>query len=208
MPKEKPQLQDREFELLLTWLGGDSERGADAYLEFHQRITALFMNWQSCAPEDLADETLSRLAHQLADGKEIKRASRSPYVHGIAKNIRREHWRRCEDCKRQRVRREDGRNDEGDSDLVGSQSVIGSLGDSEDTDEKERMLKCLDECLDKMSEEERLILMEYYSEDKTRKIVTRDRIAGRLGVTSGALRQRIWKLRTPLRDCVVKCSAG
>jgi RNA polymerase sigma factor (sigma-70 family) len=204
MPKEKSQLQDREFELLLNWLGDDSEHGAHVYLEFHKRTTALFTNWQSCAPEDLADETLSRLAHQLTASKEIDRDSRSAYVHGIAKNIRREHWRSCEACKRQRVRRDD----DNDNDPLDSLAAIASLGDSEDAEEKERMLRCLDECLEKMNGEERLLLLEYYSEDKTQKIVTRDRMAARLGVTSGALRQRIWKLRAPLRACVVKCVAG
>jgi RNA polymerase sigma factor (sigma-70 family) len=203
MPKEKPQLQDREFELMLTWLGDDSERGAHAYLEFHKRTTGLFINWHACAPEDLADETLSRLAHQLSAGKEIDRGSRSAYVHGIAKNIRREHWRNCETCKRQQITRDDAN----DKDPFDSLAVIGSSGDSEDAEEKERRLQCLDDCLEQMSAEERSVLLEYYAEDKTRKIVKRDRLAERLGVTSGALRQRIWKLRTPLRDCVVKCVA-
>src|SRR5258707_4366084 len=195
MPREKPQLQDREFELLLTWLGDDSERGAHVYLEFHKRTTALFINWQSCAPEDLADETLSRLAHQLAEGKEIDQGSRSAYVHGIAKNIRREHWRSCEACKRQRIRRDD---DNG-NDPLDSLAAIDSLGVGEDAEEKKPQLQCLDECLEQMSAGERSLLLEYYSEDKTQKIVTRDRIAERLGVTGGALRQRIWKLRAPLR---------
>jgi RNA polymerase sigma factor (sigma-70 family) len=208
MSKEKPQLQDRDFQRLLAWLDPDSDRSAETYLEFHKRTTTLFINWQSCAPEDLADETLSRLARQLAEGKEINRVSRSAYIHGIAKNIRREHWRSCEDCKRQRTRRDGGRDDDNDSKLIDSQTAIGSLGDREDTEEKERRLECLDECLKKMNAEERLLLLEYYSEDKTLKIVTRDRMAARLGVTSGALRQRIWKLRAPVRDCVVKCIAG
>ncbi len=200
MPKEKPQLQDREFQLLLTTLGDSSERGAHEYLNLHKRITALFINWQSCAPEDLADETLSRLAHQLTEGKEISSDRRSAYVHGIAKNIRREHWRICETCK-QRIRR----NDENDGDSLDSLPAI-SLADKEEANEKERMLDCLDQCLEKINEEERFLLLEYYSEDKTQKIVTRDRMATRLKLTSGALRQRVWKLRTPLRDCINECA--
>lgn len=204
MPKEKPQLQDREFQLLLTTLGDSSEHGAHEYLNLHKRITTLFINWQSCAPEDLADETLNRLAHQLTEGKEINPASRSAYVHGIAKNISREHWRSCEDCKRRRIRS----NDENDGDSLNSLPAIGSVPDKEEADEKERLLECLNECLEKMNEDERLLLLEYYSEDKTQKIVTRDRMATRLSVTSGALRQRVWKLRTPLRDCIDECAHG
>src|SRR6185295_7451754 len=128
MPKEKPHLQDREFQLLLTTLGDSSERGAHEYLNLHKRITTLFINWQSCAPEDLADETLSRLAHQLAEGKEMNPGSRSAYVHGIAKNIRREHWRSCETCKRQRIRRDD----ENDGASIDSLPAIDTLADKEE----------------------------------------------------------------------------
>jgi DNA-directed RNA polymerase specialized sigma24 family protein len=202
MPKEKPQLQDREFQLLLTTLGDSSERGAHEYLNLHKRITTLFINSQSCAPEELADETLNRLAHQLAEGKEINPGSSFPYAYGIANNIRREHWRSCESCKRRRIRRDD----ENDGDSLDSLPAIDSLADKEDVDGKGRMLECLDECLAKMNKEERLLLLEYYSEDKTQKIVTRDRMATRLSVTSGALRQRLWKLRTPLRDCTEECA--
>jgi RNA polymerase sigma factor (sigma-70 family) len=203
MSKEKPQLQDRDFQRLLGWLDPDSDRSADAYLNFHRRLTGLFVNRNCCGPEELAYEALERVAGQLADGKEIA-VPPKPYLHGVAKNIALEHWRTCQDCKRRRMIAED--DDERQS--LESLAVVGFDGQSEDAQEKERRLQCLDDCLDELAVEERSLLLQYYSEDKTLKIVTRDRMAARLGATSGALRQRIWKVRASVRDCVVKCVAG
>lgn len=200
MSKEKAQLQDREFELLLAWLDPDIEDRARTYLNFHRRLTVLFINKGCSAPEDLADETLNRVAHQLAEGKAISINNRFAYLHGIAKNISYEYWRSYEHRKREGLPRE-----EGDSDLFNSLIGVDPRGAWEDTEEKKRHLHCINEGLNQLAPESRLLLLEYYSEDKTEKIDTRDRMAKRLGIASSVLRNRIYKLRNTLRPLVVKC---
>ncbi|MDX6499874.1 MAG: hypothetical protein QOG23_3134 [Blastocatellia bacterium] len=204
MSKEKSQLRDREFELLLTWLDPDPDRGAEAYLSFHKRLMSFFTNRNCCGPEDLAYETLDRVARQLADGKQIRLDDRRPYLHGVAKFIVLEHWRTCQDCKRRRRTAVDENGEES----LDSLPSAGSQSETEEGKQKAQRLQCLDDCLLEMIAEERWLLLEYYSEDKTLKIVTRERIATRLGLTSGALRQRLCKLRTSLRHCVLECTAG
>jgi len=201
MSKEKPQLQDREFELLLAWLDPGIEHSADAYLGVHKRLTSIFINKGCSAPEELADETLNRVARQLADGKKIGTDNRFAYLYGVAKNIRSEYWRRWENRKREDLKQE------GDPNSFKSLVRIGSIAASKETEERERPLHCLDECLSHLPPESRLLMLEYYSEDKTQKIDTRDRMANRLGIASGVLRNRIYKLRNTLRPCVAECVA-
>lgn len=196
MSKEKPQLQDREFELLLAWLDPGLEHSARAYLNFHKRLTAVF-SYQGCdAPEELADETLNRVARQLADGKEIGTDNRFAYLYGVARNIRSEYWRHWENRKREDFKPADA-----------ADGAVNSSYSSEETDDKEQRQRCLDECLNQLPPESRMLILEYYSEDKTEKIDTRDRMASRLGIASGVLRNRIYKLRNTLRPCMADCMA-
>lgn len=202
MSKEKPQLQDQEFQLLLAWLAPDldPDRRAQVYVDFHKRLTRLFVTRNCCSPEDLAYQALDRVARQLADGKQISSVERLSYLHGVAKFMALEHWRTCADCRL----RIDSSDDDGSKKLIDLPSPVTSKRDAQEDEQTTRMLEYLDNCLNELSSEERLLLLEFYSEDKTAKIVTRSQMAARLGVTSGALRQRIWKLRTRVRNCVVK----
>lgn len=201
MSKESPQLREREFELLLAWLDPSDAHGAQTYLSIHKRLTAIFVNKGCVAPEELADETLNRVARQLAEGKEISTDNRFAYLYGIAKNISYEHWRRWENRKR------DEFGQGGDADFTRPTAGPDPRREMEETEEKERYLRCLDECLNRLAPESRLLMLEYYAEEKTEKIDTRERMAGRLGVTSGVLRNRIFKLRNTLRPCVTRCVA-
>jgi DNA-directed RNA polymerase specialized sigma24 family protein len=201
MSKESPQLREREFELLLGWLDPEGEHGAQAYLNLHRRLTAVFVNKGCAAPEELADETLNRVARQLAEGKEIRTDNRFAYLYGIAKHISHEHWRKWENRKREDL------GQEGDADFTQPHAGPDPRRELEETEETERHLRCLDECLNRLAPEARLLMLEYYSEEKTEKIDTRDRMAGRLGVTSAVLRNRIFKLRNTLRPCVMRCVA-
>ena len=81
------------------------------------------------------------------------------------------------------------------------------LGNEIEVQEKERRQVCLDECLDKLSQESRLLVLEYYAEDKSLKSDTREQMAERLEIERGVLRNRIFKVRNKLRSCVVECLA-
>lgn len=201
MSKESPQLREREFELLLAWLDPGTEHGAHAYLNLHKRLTAIFINKGCGVPEELADETFNRVARQLAEGKEISTDNRFAYLYGIAKNISYEHWRKWENRKRENL------GQEGDADIIKSPTGSDPRREIEETEEKKRHLHCLSECMDRLMPEARLLMLEYYSEEKIEKIDTRDRMASRLGVTSGVLRNRIFKLRNVIRPCVTRCVA-
>src|SRR5207302_1078792 len=109
-------------------------------------------------------------------------------------------WRKQK--KEQQIDDPPGETGSGDSTSAGG--VVNPWPELEEKEEKERRLQCLRECMNELKPEERLLMLEYYSEEKTAKIVIRERMAKRIGITSGALRQRKQRLLKELTECVLR----
>ena len=193
MASEKHALQGEAFERLLAWLSPDPEHAASEYVRVHQRLTKIFAARGCRRPEECADETFNRVAGQVFAGKEIRTDNPLAYLEGVARYVLREEWNKplqdnLEELSAEKLVQNDARM-------------------RDESQEKERRQICLDQCLDKLSQESRLLILEYYAEDKRLKSDTRDQMAKRLGIERGVLRNRIFKLRNKLRGCVVECLA-
>ncbi len=193
MASEKHALQREAFERLLAWLNPDPERAAGEYVRVHQRLTKMFAARGCRRPEECADETFNRVAGQVFAGKEIRTDNPLAYLEGVARYVLREEWTKpaqnnLEELSTDKLAQNDSRK-------------------QDEVQEKERRQVCLDECLEKLSQESRLLVLEYYAEDKSLKSDTREQMAERLGIERGVLRNRIFKLRNKLRSCVVECLA-
>ena len=106
-----------------------------------------FFAWRYCEdPEDLADETMSRLLNNTAAGRKIESENPYPYVLGIAKNVFREYSRE----KRKR------------DVLTNSWQPLPAP----DEDEGE----CLYYCLRSKSIEDLKLLDQYYATDDNREL--------------------------------------
>ena len=66
-------------------------------------------------------------------------------------------------------------------------------------------LDCLTRCLDKLSVDARLLIVEYYQGDKRSKIENRKRMADALGIPGQALRSRAVRIREKLESCLTAC---
>jgi len=129
----------------------------------------------------------------LLDGKEIRTANPAAYLEGVARYVLREQW---------------SKPTQEDIDEVAPDKLTQDVPrELDDCREKEKRHACLEECLHELSAESRVLVLEYYAEDRTLKIDTRDRMAKRLGIAAGVLRNRIFKLRNTLRGCVAVCLA-
>jgi RNA polymerase sigma factor (sigma-70 family) len=192
MAIEKHALQGEAFERLLKWLNVEPERAASEYVRLHQRLTKLFTARGCGNPEECADEAFNRVARQVLTGKEIRTDNPAIYLEGVARFILREEWSKV------RLKNVD--------ELPGK---VTQLRPSQTgADEKERQQQCLDECLNELPAESRLLVLEYYSENKKLKSDTRQEMAQRLGIEQGVLRNRIFKLRNKLRTCLIGCLGG
>ena len=193
MASEKHALEGEALERLLAWLNPDPERAASEYVRFHQRLTKMFVARGCRRPEECADETFNRVARQVFAGKEIRTDNPVVYLEGVARYVMREEWAKPPQ-------------DDLEEFAASNLSEKNARGQNK-LEEREGQQVCLDECLERLPQESRLLLLEYYAEDKRLKSDTREQMAVRLGIERAVLRNRIFKLRNKLRNCVVACLA-
>ena len=191
--KYKLESQGPAFEALLDWLNPDRDCAGNEYVRLHRRLAKIFEARGCQRPEECADETFNRVGRQLLEGKEIRADNPTIYIDGVARVILREQWSKPA------------------PELI-EEVPPDKLPEDPNVDvsakrEKERWHVCLEMCLQQLPPESCQLLLEYYSEEKTRKIEIRGRMARQLGVATSVLRNRIFKLRNSLRGCVTTCLA-
>ena len=167
------------FERLLATLDSDRERAGVAYECLRQRVTGLFGWWGSAQADELADETLDRVARKLEEGAVIHPASIGAYVRGVARLV-------FYESTRHPIQQLDVH------DLVSPESFDDSVA-----------LHCLDECLGTFEASQRELLLRYY--DGSNRSRTRQNIADELRITITALRIRMHRFRDRLEACVTGC---
>jgi DNA-directed RNA polymerase specialized sigma24 family protein len=131
-------------------------------------------------PEELADEALLRVERKVSEGVEV--GDVRLFALGVARLLlleemkdRVRHERALDEWKREIVsppRRDD------------------------------RRMAALERCLERLDPENRALLLEYYTGERSMKIDNRRRIAERLGIPLPSLRIRVHRLRERLEKCV------
>lgn len=179
------------LDTLLAQLGGDREGAARRYEEIRRRLIRLF-EWRGCdAAEDLADETIDRVARRLAGGVVVQSGDPYRYFCGVAHRIHLEVLR-----ERRRERR-----------ALERESWTPP---PEPADEAaEERLACLRRCLAGLPPEQRALILDYHREERgAGKIAARQRLAAGLGLELNALRIRAYRIRRGLEECVAVCLAA
>ncbi len=161
--------------------GDDGGPEIDELFELLRGKLIFFFAAQRCHdPEELSDITLMRVFEKL-DGREEEVSDLTRYTFGFAKNVLREYRRRkviesIDDQKHQFAAKQN----DGESEM------------------RERKLACLDECMDRLPEQDRKLLLAYYQgkgEDRLK-------MAEQLNITREALTSRIFHLRQRVRKCM------
>jgi DNA-directed RNA polymerase specialized sigma24 family protein len=167
------------FERLLEALDPDRERAAVAYERLRDRTVGLLRWWGSPAAEQLADDTLDRVARKLLEGAQIRPGSLGAYVRGVARLVYYE-------STREPLEPLTGREPE----------MVAANGEADAAD-------CLDRCLAAWDAADRDLLLRYYDAGKASDI--RKQIADGLRISATALRIRTHRLRARLERCVAEC---
>ena len=196
-PKKSWTLTPSAFDRLLSWLN-EGEHSADTkYLEMHRRLIAYFDRKNCLAPDELADETLNRVARRLDEEGNIESETSAKYCYIVARFVFMEYLR--------------ARQKENSSQLeITSQSVSEMSSPYKANDEKEvkeRLLRCLDRCTQKLASPNRELILRYYVGKERVKIENRRAQAAELGVTLNALAVRACRIRDKLETCVSRCAA-
>jgi RNA polymerase sigma factor (sigma-70 family) len=172
------------FDELLGWLHPDDRNKAGRkYEEIRRRLIRIFIYRGCTLAEDLADETINRVAKKVPEIRAKYNPSDDPalYFYGVARNIYREYLKRRPDPPPPpppTVAEEDDLTPEYD---------------------------CLEKCLEHLTPQNRQLMLEYYQEEEGAKIERRKRLAGSFGMALNALRIRTHRIRAELKKCVLEC---
>ena len=171
------------LEALLRSLDPDRERAGARYEEIRRRLIRFF-EWRGCEhSEELADETINRVARQLAGGL-VLHAAPYAYFCGVARLVSLEEMRR--DARENKAL---------EASWPAEPTVLTVLDDDPDP-----RLKHLRHCLQTLDADHQRLVLRYHQEE--RRIQDRKRLCRELGIEMNALRIRVHRLRRKIETCI------
>jgi DNA-directed RNA polymerase specialized sigma24 family protein len=166
------ELSGEALEGLLLALGSDRNAAGRRYELLRRKLTDFFAWRRSETPEELADETLDRLARRLMQGEPIEKIE--PYALGIARMLLKESARRVE--QRQTALRE-------------IRIQLPAAGEDAD------VFGSIERCLAALPGSSRELIERYYTGERAA-------LARELGISLNTLRNRALRIREKLYACV------
>jgi len=174
----KHSLSSSEFDNFLRYLHQDRDRAGEEYEEIRRRLMRFFAG-RNCFPEeDLADETLDRVARRM-ESAEIRNPA--AFIWGVAKIIVLE-FRRLP----QTVNFQDELPDCCLKTEHGERAIINR-------EEHQRRVRCLVKCVQELSPFDRELFLGY--EYRARGRAVKAELVRRFGFTEAGLRTRVHRLR-------------
>jgi DNA-directed RNA polymerase specialized sigma24 family protein len=173
-------LTQEAFDALLDWLNPEREQAGKRYEDIRRRLVKIFMYRGCQEPEELADETINRVARKVVEIAGTYSGDPALYFYGVANKIHQESLRKRRTQPSPPPPPEPG---------------------------PEQEYECLELCMEALSAHSRELVLQYYQDDKSAKIEQRRKLAERLDIPINALRIRAHRIRAALRDCVTDCLA-
>lgn len=184
--KREWTLTQEGFDRLLTWLDADREMAGKRYEDIRLRLIKIFTSRGCSVPEELADETIDRVISKGPELAETYAGDPRLYFYGVAHNVHLEYLRRRQ--------------------AVPAPPVLAAAAQP-DEGEMEREYQCLEKCMQRLTNENRNLVLQYYQDEKQAKISSRKLLAEQLGIALNALRIRAFRIRATLQKCVQDCLA-
>ncbi|HSB10806.1 MAG TPA: hypothetical protein VLM38_15060 [Blastocatellia bacterium] len=167
------------FDRFLVWLDPDRDQAGAKYEEIRRRLIKIFACRGCSTGEELADETINRVIRRMQDIADSYSGDPALYFYGVARNVHLEH--------------------------VKKNPVVFPPLPPDPPEQKEQEYGCLERCMSVLTPENRLLMLEYYKEERQAKIVHRKELAEQLGIALNALRIRAHRIRAGLQVCVENC---
>jgi DNA-directed RNA polymerase specialized sigma24 family protein len=191
--KDKWNPTQEDFDRFLAWLDPNRERAGIKYIEIHSKLIKFFTCRGCSEAEDLTDDTINRVMRRLPDIIDSYVGEPGRYAYGVARHVYDEYLsnrnhiiKKLTEYLRHLRRR-----------------VMGPL--AEWSHQNERAYKCLEECLAKLSDEDRTLILQYHKDEKRTKIDHRKEMAEQEGLTPNALRIKMFRIKDRLFNCFAKC---
>jgi DNA-directed RNA polymerase specialized sigma24 family protein len=191
-------LTQASLDQLLEWLDHDRETAGQKYEKIRRALVKVFAARGCHCADDLADETLSRVAKKASNLAATYEGDPLLYFYGVAGNVHHEYLRV--------ISRE--------SSSTLSQTKHGlnlvtwtNFEESADGADEAR-LDCLTKCLHRLPDDQRQLVTSYYENEQGEKITSRKVLADRNRMSINALRLKAHRVRRSLRQCVLNCLEG
>ena len=173
--------------------GPDRDREAESRCaEIMRKLVCFFASRRCANPEDLAMETILRVASKCRTVDVSSFADRVGYFYGVARNVVHEVHR-------------SGLRESKVHELLG-QELAGALPPDPDAWKlAEAAQSCLEHCLAKLPAHAKQLILRYYTNEGTAKIAEHRALADELGKSVNALRIEAHRIRKTLQQCVFTC---
>jgi DNA-directed RNA polymerase specialized sigma24 family protein len=179
LPKKEWDLTQEAFAKFLLWLNPDPDQAGQKYEDIRRKLIKIFVCRGCHCPEELSDETINRVIRKIQEIGDSYEGDPALYFYGVAHNIHLEYLRKKPSFQPPPIPAE-------------------PLG----TDEE---YECLEKCMQGLPPRSRDLMLQYYREERQRKISLRKQLAHRLGIPLNALRIRACRIRVNLQRCVLQC---
>lgn len=176
-------LTKETFDALLAWLDTNPDSAALKYEQIRTRLIKMFVCRGCLEPEDLADQTIDRVARRLNDIEATYAGEPVRYFYGVAHKIQLEYLRIKPPPP--------------------PPPPPPVVDDEEEEDDRE--YECLEHCMEKLLPEHRKLILKYFEEERGAKIDNRKFLADQMGIAVNALRIRVCRIKASLFECVHKC---
>jgi len=174
------------FDPLLDWLDPDRERAGHKYETIRLKLIKIFTSRGSAEAEELADETINRVASKLSEIINNWEGEPARYFFKVAQYVFAE--RRTKESRRQTLNQD---------------PVVMPIVMEENEDNPE--YECLLHCLEVLRINERKLVVDYYQQQGRAKIEQHQQMATAMGIAINALRIRACRIKRTLRNCVQEC---
>lgn len=181
------ELSQSAFRQFLHWLDSGTDSDGQRYLEIRRRLVFYFDRKNCLSSDELADETLNRVARRLEEEGTIATDTPAHYCYIVARFVFLESLR------------DDRRKETLDDNLT----AMPESG--EEKREVIRREECLEQCVEKLESADRLLIVGYYQGQQRSKIDNRRTMAAKLGITVNALSIRACRIREKIEACMRKC---
>lgn len=187
---------ENSFQQFLHWLEEGVDSNGEKYLEMRRRLIAYFDRKNCLNTDELADETLTRVAQKLQEKGEITDLSPAHYCYVTAKFVFLEYIRHS---KRNKVSL-----DEVSAYGLPELETANSFA-NRDSEHQEQLLNCLDRCLKNLPSGDNELILAYYQGEQQEKIQHRRQLSEKLGLSANALSIRACRIRSKVEACVKEC---
>ncbi len=173
-------LDQESFDRLLAWLDSDREQAGRRYEEIRFELIKFFVRKGSSIAEELADETITRVARKVPEIASTYTGDPMRYFMGVARKVF------LESIKKRPAHLPPPPPD--------APEII------------ERNHQCLEICMQQLTANGRALILNYFVEEEGHaKIVNHQMLAEQLGISLNTLRMRAYRTKIGLRECVLKC---